>query len=314
MLTIFAIGCNKDNDKSSDNPPCPNIEIHISGDTTIVPGDILNLYATLYNGATYAWTGPAGFTSDSASIAIPEVTSLQGGYYIVTANINGICTTAPDTFLVTVDCDTPENTMANYYSPVASDSTLYLYSTSLTDSVSYIWTGPNGFTSTLQNPVIPSMTAANNGTYIVYSYKGFCYDNPDSVTVNFSECNPSNRTFAKSTGENTFLYSFGSSNAYPNTRTLSGNSFNGNSLRVTFPGLTQPAGVYTVNPAHCPPFGGPLAATECCVEYGDTIGNYIGVSGTVSLTGEDAVHFCGVPFKLQFTTTTLFTGAGKMEY
>lgn len=48
---------------------------------------------------------------------------------------------------------------------------------------SYYWTGPNGFSSTQQNPVIPNATAAHAGTYsCVISGTGDC-DGPYSVTV-----------------------------------------------------------------------------------------------------------------------------------
>ncbi|MDR3047482.1 MAG: CUB domain-containing protein, partial [Bacteroidales bacterium] len=34
-------------------------------------------------------------------------------------------------------------------------------------SMTYLWSGPNGFSSTLQNPIIPNATLLNNGTYTV---------------------------------------------------------------------------------------------------------------------------------------------------
>ncbi len=318
VLAVFAISCNKDNDKSSDNPPCPNIAVKIYGDTIITPGDTLNLYATLLNGAEYSWTGPQGFTSSQTAVVIPAVTSLQSGLYIITANVNGICVTEPDTFLVTVNCDSVpiENVHANYYSPVTTGGQLQLFAES-NDSVSYTWTGPAGFTSALQNPVIPAITAGNSGTYIVYAYKGFCYSNADSVVVNFAECNPSPNTFAKAQGGSTFFYSFGSNNMYSGTRSLTGlNSDGTKSLIVTFPGTAPAAGTYTVSAAHCPapPTNGTLLSTECCIQFIDTTGTYVGVSGTVSLTGLDAMHFCTVPFKLQSTTTTLFNASGNLDY
>ena len=48
--------------------------------------------------------------------------------------------------------------------PVCAGADLNLTSTG---GVSYSWTGPNGFTSALQNPSITAVTAANGGTYTV---------------------------------------------------------------------------------------------------------------------------------------------------
>ena len=36
-----------------------------------------------------------------------------------------------------------------------------------TNATSYQWTGPNGFTSTAQNPIINGATASANGTYVL---------------------------------------------------------------------------------------------------------------------------------------------------
>lgn len=58
------------------------------------------------------------------------------------------------------DCTSASMVTSN--SPVCINSTLQLNSSGGTN---YNWTGPNGFTSTLQNPTIPNATAANAGTY-----------------------------------------------------------------------------------------------------------------------------------------------------
>jgi gliding motility-associated-like protein len=47
-------------------------------------------------------------------------------------------------------------------SPVCINKAIHLYATGGTG---YSWTGPNGFTSNLQNPIIPSATLLNNGIY-----------------------------------------------------------------------------------------------------------------------------------------------------
>ena len=47
-------------------------------------------------------------------------------------------------------------------SPICIGNTLELKASGGTD---YVWTGPNGFTSTIQNPTIPNATASNSGQY-----------------------------------------------------------------------------------------------------------------------------------------------------
>jgi hypothetical protein len=49
-------------------------------------------------------------------------------------------------------------------SPLCVGDTLHLYADTVINAT-YAWTGPNGFTSTLQNPSIPNVTLANEGDY-----------------------------------------------------------------------------------------------------------------------------------------------------
>lgn len=58
------------------------------------------------------------------------------------------------------DCSSSAAITSN--SPVCPNSSLQL---NATGGAIYNWTGPNGFTSTLQNPTIPNATSANAGTY-----------------------------------------------------------------------------------------------------------------------------------------------------
>ncbi len=72
---------------------------------------------------------------------------------------------------------------ANSNSPVFTGATLNLNTAGGTN---YTWTGPNGFTSTLQNPTISAVTLAATGTYTVsISYGSSCAASATTVvTVN----------------------------------------------------------------------------------------------------------------------------------
>jgi gliding motility-associated-like protein len=92
------------------------------------------------------------------------LTGMSGG------NTSGIAT--PGTFQQTPgggndmfvakfrDCSGSSSVSSN--SPVCINSTIQL---NATGGAIYSWTGPNGFTSTQQNPIIPSATSANSGIY-----------------------------------------------------------------------------------------------------------------------------------------------------
>lgn len=59
-------------------------------------------------------------------------------------------------------------------SPVCIGSTLALYASDSVPITSWSWTGPNGFTSSQQNPVIYNVPATAAGTYIVSASNGAC--------------------------------------------------------------------------------------------------------------------------------------------
>ena len=76
----------------------------------VCPGSTLSLTASTVSGATYAWTGPNGFTSSAQNPTIPNATTAATGTYSVTATVNG-CTSAAGTTAATVVNDTQAPTI-----------------------------------------------------------------------------------------------------------------------------------------------------------------------------------------------------------
>ena len=60
-------------------------------------------------------------------------------------------------------CTPPATPSPTSDGPVCSGSDLHLFANTTADS--YSWTGPNGFTSTLQNPTVSAATTAASGSY-----------------------------------------------------------------------------------------------------------------------------------------------------
>ncbi|HCQ13442.1 T9SS type B sorting domain-containing protein [Flavobacterium sp.] len=85
----------------------------------------------------------------------------------------------PDTFLVKFrDC--VSSTLASSNSPICIGNNLNLTASGGTN---YSWTGPNGFSSTLQNPQITNATAANSGDYTcVITGTGGC-DGSNTISI-----------------------------------------------------------------------------------------------------------------------------------
>lgn len=68
----------------------------------------------------------------------------------------------------------PDPPVASSNSPVKVGQELKLTATSATAGTYYKWTGPNGFYSQVQNPVIPKVSMAAAGTYEVTAMLGGC--------------------------------------------------------------------------------------------------------------------------------------------
>jgi hypothetical protein len=107
----------------------------------------ITISATSIAGATYSWSGPSGFTS---TVKNPTVT-LPGIYTAKATNpANGCIST--DTANVKQTGVLPGATASAPSVLTCTTTTVTLTGTSSTAGVSFSWTGPNGFTSTVQNP------------------------------------------------------------------------------------------------------------------------------------------------------------------
>ncbi|WP_243348036.1 hypothetical protein, partial [Parabacteroides sp. FAFU027] len=146
----------------------------IGSNTPVCVGKTLNL--TSGGGTSYQWKGPNGFTSALQNPSIPNVTLANAGTYkVIVTNAAG-CVDSITTNVVINALPTPT---IGSNTPVCVGKTLNLTSGGGT---SYLWKGPNGFTSALQNPSIPNVTLANAGTYkVIVTNAAGCVD---SITTN----------------------------------------------------------------------------------------------------------------------------------
>lgn len=151
----------------------------ISSNTPLCTGNTLNLN-TSSGGAGYIWSGPNGFSSALQNPSVPSVSVADGGTYTLQTMVSG-CTSAVATHTVTVT-DPPAAPVAGSNTPVCQGQALNLSGTAAA-GVNYVWSGPNGFSSTLQNPVINPAGPADAGTYSVYVVAGTCTSATATHTV-----------------------------------------------------------------------------------------------------------------------------------
>ncbi|MFN3404255.1 MAG: sugar-binding protein [Cytophagaceae bacterium] len=158
----------------------------VNSNSPLCVGGTISLTASDVTGAiSYSWTGPDGFTSTTQNPSISDATTAKSGSYSVTVSTAGSgCTSAPASVMVTVNND-PAAPVVNSNSPLCVGGTISLTASNVAGSTSYNWTGPDGFTSTTQNPTITDATTAKSGSYsVTVSTAGSgCTSVATSVTV-----------------------------------------------------------------------------------------------------------------------------------
>ena len=113
---------------------CSNANVNLNGSSNTA-------------GVTYAWEGPNGFTSNQQN---PNVSD-PGTYTFTVTSPNGCSAQA----IATVDEDNeePDASATGGYIDCLNPN-LTITGESMTPNVTYSWAGPNGFTSTDQNPSV----------------------------------------------------------------------------------------------------------------------------------------------------------------
>lgn len=157
----------------------------IVSNSPICSGGNVNFTLTS-DGTSYVWAGPNSFSSTDQSPSITAATTANSGTYTVTITSTQGCTTTATT---SVTVNPLPNATAGSNTPQCVGGTLNLTSS---NGVSYAWTGPNSFTSSDQNPSIPSVTNAANGTYsvTVTDVNGCSATATTTVTINPKPAKP----------------------------------------------------------------------------------------------------------------------------
>lgn len=164
--------------------PRPLTPVLTANPVPLCSGNTLTLTAsTDQPAATWQISGPEGFTSTNAMSTIDAVTTLHSGIYTAIATLDG-CASPPGTVEVTVN-QTPAMPTVTYNDPVCDSTTLELHAVTDVSPVTYVWSGPNDFVSSVGNPTIPmAVLGTHDGVYVVTAYsEGGCVSEAGSVNV-----------------------------------------------------------------------------------------------------------------------------------
>ncbi len=185
-ITALNNGCNSNsigpiNLTDPNPPPAPDPGAAVA----ICEGLQLSLSATSSEtGITWNWTGPNGYTSSQQNPVINSAVPGNSGSYAVNI-IKNNCPSPSANFSATVYPRPVAPTVDPTTSTCLKSSIELFASTSFAGGVTWAWTGPGGFTSANQNPVIPNATAAMTGNYQVKvtSNAGACESPAATTTV-----------------------------------------------------------------------------------------------------------------------------------
>ena len=145
----------------------------ISSNSPLCEADTLKLAIKSTNTKdTMFWYGPAGFSYSGVNPTKIGVVESQSGIYKALAYYEGCFSdTAKTEVVIKIK---PAFPVATNNSPVYPGDPLNFTGMCNTPGVTLEWTGPDGFYSTENNPVIPSPTNTAEGDYTLIATLGGC--------------------------------------------------------------------------------------------------------------------------------------------
>jgi gliding motility-associated-like protein/uncharacterized repeat protein (TIGR01451 family) len=157
----------------------PNITTQPSNDTICVGDSASFSVIATGTGITYQWrkgnTIILGATSSTFTINPANVSDTASNYNVI---VMGTCLPNDTSINVSLVVNQIPVAIATSNSPVCIDSTITLMAQTVVGAT-YAWTGPDAYTSMVQNPTISSATLLEAGTYSLTVIQNGC----SSVTV-----------------------------------------------------------------------------------------------------------------------------------
>lgn len=246
-------------------------------------------YGQSTGSATASVTGgstPYTYVWSNSQTGVTATGLATGNYtYTVTESAIGLQSSAS----VTITQPTPLTASSN--SPVCTGATLNL---STASGVSYSWSGPNSFTSSVQNPSIAGATAASAGTYnvTVVDNNGCTNNASTAVTVNPLP------TITTSASAAAACFSAGSQNT---TLAYSATTNSPTNYTITWDAVALAAGLQNLGSTALPvsPVTVPVAA-------GVVAGTY---NGTIKVTNANGCESTGNSFTMTINPAPSITSA-----
>lgn len=163
---IYRVRCTKVNGDTAS--VTVNVEVgsslgnfQLAYNNPVCVGSTLVLSSSHLPRVNYSWTGPNGFTSNRALNSFANAQTTLNGTYNLVATSPGCQQISRS---ITIVVNTPHNPMPGSNGPVCQSNVLALTANNR-PGATYLWAGPNGFSSTLANPSISNVQTVSGGTY-----------------------------------------------------------------------------------------------------------------------------------------------------
>ncbi|MEO1412291.1 MAG: gliding motility-associated C-terminal domain-containing protein, partial [Bacteroidota bacterium] len=143
---------------TNDGPACSGEDIQLFGPTISNVGTVV-----------YEWTGPNGYSASAQNPILESATTADGGDYFLQVYVNGCPSLVSAPTTVEINAAAPAPLAANNSSlaqPICEGEAILL-STPTVPNAGYQWSGPNGYSSDVQNPIIPEAELLDSGLYTV---------------------------------------------------------------------------------------------------------------------------------------------------
>jgi len=172
---------------------------------TVCAGNTATFFVTAIGGGlTYKWRkgtinlvnggNISGATSDTLKINLITSSDTASNYNVI---ISGTCSPNDTSINVSLTIMPPPIAIASSNSPVCLGTSINLYAQTVVGAT-YQWTGPNTYSSTVQNSVILSSTLIEAGLYSLTVTNNGCTSIPSSVIVVVNKCDSSDLSVVKS--------------------------------------------------------------------------------------------------------------------
>lgn len=148
--------------------------------SSVCVGQNMSVNANSLPGATYLWNGPNTFVANAQNTVVTNAQTNMSGIYNLTVTSAVGCTNTAFVNVLIIALPTP-SIVSN--TPCAGATlTLNVVGSA---GASFVWNGPNGFNSLIQNPSITNVTLPASGMYTVIASAGICSaTTTQSVTIN----------------------------------------------------------------------------------------------------------------------------------